>query len=121
MFRLSFTRLSMASATTSASPAPSFYVLQYQYVPDILTKRQPYRAAHLENCRKYIDSNRLVLGGALGDAESSTDPVDSALLVFRDVSPAEIAAFAEADPYVVNGLVTDRKIRKWNVVIGSAM
>ncbi len=33
--------------TTMASAAPTFHVLQYKYVPDILEKRTPFRETHL--------------------------------------------------------------------------
>lgn len=42
----------------------------------------------------------LVLGGALAD------PVDGAALLFRGSSPEVAEEFAQADPYVRNGLVT---------------
>ena len=32
---------------TQASAAPSYHVLQYKYVPDILEKRGPFREQHL--------------------------------------------------------------------------
>lgn len=31
----------------SAAPPPKFMILEYKYVPDILEKRTPHRAAHL--------------------------------------------------------------------------
>jgi uncharacterized protein YciI len=39
------------------------------------------------------------------------------VLVFRVEDPAEVEAFAEADPYVGAGLVTSRRIEPWNVVV----
>jgi uncharacterized protein YciI len=39
------------------------------------------------------------------------------VLVFR--SAAAASAFAEADPYVVNGLVTSWRVRQWTVVVGA--
>lgn len=33
--------------TTQASAAPTYHVLQYKYVPDILENRGPFREKHL--------------------------------------------------------------------------
>jgi uncharacterized protein YciI len=37
-------------------------------------------------------------------------------IVFRDVAPEDIEAFAAADPYVGAGLVTAHRIERWNLV-----
>ncbi len=39
-------------------------------------------------------------------------------LLFRCNSPAVVAAFAAADPYVTNGLVTRWRVREWTTVVG---
>ena len=39
---------------TQASAAPSYHVLQYRYVPDILEKRGPFREAHLGAARQKV-------------------------------------------------------------------
>ena len=54
----------------------------------------------------------LVLGGALAD------PVDGAVILFKDDSPAAAEAFVAADPYVQNGLVTRWRVRPWTTVVG---
>jgi hypothetical protein len=38
----------------AASSEPDYHVLQYTYVPDILEKRGPYRAEHLEGAKKMV-------------------------------------------------------------------
>ncbi len=43
-----------ALQTTQASAAPSFHVLQYKYVPDILEKRTPFREAHLSKAGEKV-------------------------------------------------------------------
>jgi uncharacterized protein len=53
-----------------------------------------------------------VLGGALAD------PPDKAVILFRGESPAAAENFAKNDPYVLNGLVTDWKVRPWTTVVG---
>jgi uncharacterized protein YciI len=88
------------------------YLLLYDVVPDYVSRRAAFRAEHLALARAAYDRGELVLGGALAE------PVDGAVLVFRGDSPAAAEAFAAADPYVKNGLVTRWRVRAWNTVIG---
>jgi len=91
------------------------YLLFYDVVPDYLERRAPLRAEHLALVRAAHDRGELVLAGALAD------PADGAVLVFRGDSPAAAEAFAAADPYVRNGLVTRWRVRKWATVIGDGI
>lgn len=88
------------------------YLLLYDVVPDYVERRAPFRAEHLALARAAHARGELVLGGALAD------PVDGAVLLFRADSPAPAEAFARADPYVRNGLVTRWRVRTWTTVIG---
>ncbi len=87
------------------------HALFYDYVPDVLERREPHRPAHLALVRAYHEAGRLRLAGALGE------PVHGALLVFGDAEAA--AEFVQQDPYVLNGLVTAHRIEPWHVVIGA--
>jgi len=89
------------------------YLLFYDYVPDVLERRGPHRAAHLKLGWEAQRRGELVLGGAYAD------PVDGALLLFRCDSPAVPEAFVAADPYVKAGLVKAWRIRPWTTVIGA--
>ncbi len=51
-------------------------------------------------------------------AGALADPADGAVLVFRGPSPQHAESFAQADPYVRNGLVKTWRVRKWNTVVG---
>jgi uncharacterized protein YciI len=84
------------------------YILFYDYVEDILERRAPHREAHLKEIRAGKDDGRIVMAGPLGD------PPHGAVIVFRDQAVAE--AFAQADPYVINGLVTNWRVDLWAVV-----
>ena len=86
------------------------FVLHYDYVPNIVERRAPFRPDHLELYRSWRSNGRLVMGGAVGD------PPHGALIVFRVDSAAEVEEFAAHDPYVLNGLVTARRIEPWAVV-----
>ena len=79
-------------AETAAAPSPpSYHVLQYKYVPDILDRRDPFRAEHLQGAKDMAAQRKIVMAGAL------TDPVDGAVFVFRDVTKEEIEAFVRVE------------------------
>ena len=86
------------------------YILFYDYVADIAEKRGPHRTAHLQVLKQSYDKNEMVLAGAFAE------PLDGAALVFRSAEAAQ--QFAEKDPYVTNGLVSNWRVRKWQTVIG---
>lgn len=88
------------------------YALFYETVADYVARRQQFRAEHLALAERAHREGRLLLAGAL-------DPPDAALLVFRGDGPEDAEAFARADPYVRNGLVTSWRVREWKVVVGA--
>jgi uncharacterized protein len=92
------------------SSAPVHHILFYDYVEDMLERRGPYRDAHLARIRAEREAGRITLAGALGD------PPHGAAIVFAGVTSGEIEAFAADDPYATAGLVTSRRIERWNVV-----
>ncbi len=88
------------------------YLLFYDVIPDYVTRRQQFRAAHLEYARPFVERGELVLGGALAD------PVDGSVLLFRGETADVARAFAAADPYVQSGIVTSWRVRPWTTVLG---
>jgi uncharacterized protein YciI len=86
------------------------YALFYDYVPNLVERRAPYREAHLALVQQWKDEGRFVMGGAVGD------PPHGALIVFRVGDAAEVEQFVAADPYVQNGIVTGRRVEPWAVV-----
>jgi uncharacterized protein YciI len=88
------------------------YLLFYEAGSDYAERRAPFRAAHLEYARKAVDRGELVLGGALAN------PIDGAVLLFRGNSPQVAEQFAAGDPYVVNGVVKEWRVREWTTVAG---
>jgi hypothetical protein len=88
------------------------YLLFYDVVEGYVEKRVPFRNAHLTYANKAVESGELILGGALAN------PVDGAILLFKGTSPAVAEKFAEADPYVQNGLVKKWHVREWTTVVG---
>ena len=88
------------------------YLLIYDLVPDYVERRGEFRALHIGHAREAYARGELVLAGALAN------PTDHAILLFRGDSPAAAEAFAVADPYVRNGLVTSWRVREWTTVVG---
>jgi uncharacterized protein YciI len=88
-----------------------YFALTYEVVPDFIARRAAFRDAHLRLVREANERGLLLLAGALGD------PPDAALLVFRAESASPVEAFARADPYVTEGLVTAWRVRPWHVVV----
>ena len=86
-------------------------VLFYDYVPDVLERRAPYREDHLARARGWKDDGRIVMAGALGS------PPTGAMFVFLVDDPADIEAFVAGDPYVLGGIVTGHRVVPWTVVI----
>jgi uncharacterized protein YciI len=87
------------------------YVLTYDYVENVVERRAPHRAAHLDYAGRWRDEGRIVMAGAVGD------PPHGALFVFRVDDRAAVEAFADGDPYTAAGIVTGRDVQPWNVVI----
>ncbi|HSM86114.1 MAG TPA: YciI-like protein [Candidatus Limnocylindrales bacterium] len=88
------------------------HILFYDVADDYLERRAQFRDLHLKQARAARERGELVLAGALAD------PVDGAVLVFRGETSQAAEDFARADPYVINGLVRQWRVRKWNTVIG---
>jgi len=90
------------------------YLLFYEVGPEYLERRAAFRSEHLALAWQAHARGELVLGGALAE------PVDCAILMFRGESPAAAERFAQADPYVRNGLVKSWRVRPWTTVVGDA-
>ena len=88
------------------------YLLFYDVVDNYAEKRTPFRKDHLAHAKAATARGELVLAGALAN------PVDGTVLLFKGTSPAAAEAFAKADPYVTNGLVTKWRVREWSTVVG---
>lgn len=88
------------------------YAVEYSYVdePALLDEHRP---THREFLRALLPDT-LVVAGAY---QASKQP--GALLVLRAESAAEVARLLDGDPFNVEGLIADRRIRLWNPGIGS--
>ena len=88
------------------------YLLLYHLTDDYLERRPQFRADHLALAREAVARGEMVLAGALAD------PADMAVLFFQGDSPEVAERFAQADPYVKNGLVERWEVRRWVTVVG---
>ncbi len=89
-----------------------YYILFYDLVDDYLEKRTQFRERHLAYAKASHERGEMYLAGALAE------PADHAVLVFRCDGPKVVEEFAKNDPYVLNGLIKEWKVRPWSVVIG---
>ncbi len=95
------------------SAAAAHFVLVYDVATDFMQRRGQYRDQHLALAWKAADAGELVLAGAL------EPPTTQAFLLFRGSREAAIR-FAEADPYVRQGLVRHWSVRQWHTTVGAS-
>ena len=89
------------------------FCLFYEYPADFRERRAPHRAMHLAHANASAARDELQLGGAF------TDDPPQGLLLFKADTAATAEAFAEGDPYVINGVVKSWRVREWTTVVGS--
>jgi uncharacterized protein len=81
------------------------HILFYEYVPDVVERRAPFREGHLGLIKRWYDEGRIVMAGGVGD------PVHSGMIVLRADDPQAAAEqFLADDPYQPAGLV-----KSWRV------
>ncbi len=88
-----------------------YLVLYYDYIPEILEKRDPYREAHLQHARAHLEKGLLQQAGAF-------NPPEQGMYIFKTDDETLVEEYARQDPYVINDLVSKWFIKKWNVVVG---
>jgi uncharacterized protein YciI len=107
------TRHATRAFTQTTSLSAKNYLLKYEYIPDVLEKRGPYREGHLNLAKKLVEEGKCLSGGPTG--EPDVEVPTGALFVFTDLESAQL--YTKEDPYVANGIVTNYSIEEWNVVI----
>ncbi|CAB9506070.1 YCII-related domain [Seminavis robusta] len=105
--------LARRSFRTSSALGATQYLLHYDYIPDVLEKRGPYREGHLDLAKKLIAEGTCLSGGPTG--EPGMEVPSGALFIFTDLEAAQL--FVKEDPYTQNGIVTGHSIKEWNVVV----
>ena len=89
-----------------------YYILFYKTAEDYLERRKAFREQHLSYINEYNKRGEVILAGALAN------PPDQAIIIFKCDSSSIPENFAMNDPYVLNGVVVEWKLREWAVVIG---
>lgn len=100
------------TATSTAERAAQTFALQYVYVddPEAMARIRPAHRAFLADLHA---QGTVVLSGPLaGDGPAG------ALIVLRGSGPEELLRVLDADPFHEAGLIAERTIRPWTVVIG---
>ena len=87
------------------------FMLVYSYVPEMETRRQEYRTAHLKNIEAAHER------GLIRFAAAFADPVDGAVLMFEVHSAGEVYDWIATDPYNHAGLVRSATVRELSVAI----
>ncbi len=89
-----------------------YYILFYKFIDDYLEKKTTFWEPHFAYVEEAYKRGDLIMAGVLAE------PTDYALLVFKGYSPKPAEDFAEKDPFVLNGIVKEWKVRPWTVAIG---
>jgi uncharacterized protein YciI len=82
-------------------------VLLYASAPDVLTTAPIHFPAHKARLDEFAGRGELLMVGTFGDVVRQ-----GSMAIFSDRAAAE--AFAEGDPFVLNGVVSGYEIRDWN-------
>lgn len=90
----------------------ALYAITYTYSDDVeaVTAAKPEHRAHL---RSLNEQGILIASGPL----EGEGPADALIVVNADDAEGA-AALSDADPIYIAGLVTERHVQLWNVVIG---
>ena len=89
-------------------------VLEYTYADNYLESREQYRADHLGRGGNRSNAANFCWAAPLEKSPSK------GLLIFTGDNALEAAkAFAAADPYVINGVVTEWTASPWTTVLGN--
>jgi uncharacterized protein YciI len=100
-------------STSTTTLAATQYLLRYDYIPDVLEKRGPFREGHIGLAKQLAAEGKCLSGGPTG--EPGMEVPTGALFIFSDEAAANL--FVKEDPYVSGGIVTGHSIEEWNVVI----
>lgn len=103
------------TSTRTSLGASTQYLLTYEYIPDVLEKRGPFRAEHLQLATDAVRDGKCTYGGPKGPLEPEGAPPNGALFIFHDLEAAK--EFVEKDPYVSGGIVTAHNIEAWTVAV----
>jgi uncharacterized protein len=90
------------------------FAVFYTYAEGSDDKRDEHRPAHRAFLRELHDAGKLKVCGPWGP-----DEAPGGMLIFEGETATEIGDLLDDDPFVQVGVVADRSIRSWGIVIGS--
>jgi uncharacterized protein YciI len=91
----------------------SLFAVFYTYAEGSDDKRDEHRPAHRAFLRELHEAGKLKVCGPWGQGEAP-----GGMLIFEGESAEEIAELLDADPFREVGVVAERSIRPWEIVIG---
>jgi uncharacterized protein YciI len=86
------------------------YVVLYQAAPEVHQKARPHAPARDAHLKEFHERGELLMIGTFADVQAH-----GAMAILRTREGAE--QFAEADPFVLNGVVSQVEIREWNEIL----
>ena len=90
----------------------AYFILSYTFTEAGSAQREAQLQAHLSHVQAAAERGDLILAGPVGDAG------DADVLLFHADAPEPVEAFAQADPYVIAGLVSRWAVLPWAVEYG---
>lgn len=88
------------------------YVVLYESADNVHEKAPVHFPAHSERLQEFHGRGTLQMVGTFGDPQN-----EGSMAIFTTREAAE--EFVAGDPFVLNGVVRDWKIREWNEVLSS--
>ncbi|TVQ47169.1 MAG: hypothetical protein EA365_04070 [Gloeocapsa sp. DLM2.Bin57] len=82
------------------------YIMWGSYCEDALTKRTPYRQAHLEGLAKQKEQGILI---TIGPTVDNTQ----VFAIYEATNPEKVRELIENDPYWLKGIWTQYQIKEW--------
>jgi uncharacterized protein len=91
----------------------SLFAVFYTYAEGSDDKRDEHRPAHRAFLRELHGAGKLKVSGPWGP-----DEAPGGMLIFEGETAAEIGELLDRDPFSEFGVVAERSIRSWELVIG---
>lgn len=93
-----------------------YWLLRYNYVPDVAKLRPALRPEHLKLAQSAVRDGVLLLGGAM-------DPLEKGGVLVFFGERSDVENFVSRDPYVqdANRVVSSYSIDPWQVVVGTLL
>lgn len=86
------------------------YVLLYESADDVRNRAPAHFTAHQARLQEFHGRGEILMVGTFGDPQEQ-----GSMAIFPTREAAE--AFAEGDPFVLEGVVRRWEIREWNEVL----